>query len=57
MTRVEKDPLVRTLFFLIKALFVLALFGGIGLLGYALIFDLPAPERDVVIELPAPSGQ
>ncbi|MEM8791987.1 MAG: hypothetical protein AAGE80_10225 [Pseudomonadota bacterium] len=48
---------MRTLFFLIKVLFVLAIFGGIGLLGYALFFDLPAPERDVVIELPAPSGQ
>ena len=57
LSRAEEDALLRTLFFLIKALFVLALFGGIGMLGYALIFDLPAPERDVVIELPAPSGQ
>lgn len=35
------------MFRLIKVLFYLAVFGGLGLLGYALFFDLPAPQTEV----------
>lgn len=35
------------MFRLIKVLFYLAVFGGIGLVGYALFFDLPAPQSEV----------
>jgi hypothetical protein len=35
--------------FLLKALVVVAIVGGVALVAYALLFDLPAPQRDVVI--------
>ncbi len=35
--------------FLIKAVLVLLVLGGIGLVGYAMFWDLPAPEREIVV--------
>lgn len=35
------------MFRLIKVLFYVAVIGGIGILGYALFFELPAPESEV----------
>jgi hypothetical protein len=35
--------------FLIKAVFVLLVLCGIALVGYAMFWDLPAPEREIVI--------
>jgi len=35
------------MFRLIKVLFYLAVIGGIGIVGYALFFELPAPESEV----------
>lgn len=35
------------MFRLIKILFYLAVFGGIGIVGYALFFELPAPQSEV----------
>lgn len=35
------------MFRLIKILFYLAVIGGIGIVGYALFFELPAPQSEV----------
>jgi hypothetical protein len=35
--------------FLIKAVLLLLVLGGIALVGYAMFWDLPAPEREIVI--------
>ena len=35
------------MFRLIKVLFYLAVIGGIGIVGYALFFELPAPQSEV----------
>lgn len=35
------------MFRLIKVLFYLAIFTGLGILGYALFFELPAPQTEV----------
>jgi hypothetical protein len=35
--------------FLLKSLVVIAVVGGVALVAYALVFDLPPPQRDVVI--------
>lgn len=35
------------MFRVIKLLFYLTIFAGIGLVGYALFFDLPAPQSEV----------
>ena len=35
------------MFRLIKVLFYLAVISGIGIVGYALFFELPAPESEV----------
>lgn len=35
------------MFRLIKILFYLAIIGGIGIVGYALFFELPAPQSEV----------
>ncbi len=35
------------MFRLIKVLFYLAVIGGIGIVGYAMFFELPAPQSDV----------
>lgn len=39
------------MFRLIKFLFYLAIIGGIGLVGYALFFDLPAPQSEVTVQI------
>jgi len=36
------------MFRLIKFLFYLAVIGGIGIVGYALFFELPAPKTEVM---------
>lgn len=35
------------MFRLLKILFYLAVFSGIGVVGYALFFELPAPQTEV----------
>lgn len=35
--------------FLLKSLVAIAVLGGLALVAYALLFELPPPERDVVI--------
>jgi hypothetical protein len=35
--------------FLLKALLVVAVAGGVALVVYALVFDLPSPQRDIVV--------
>ncbi len=37
------------MFRLIKFLFYLAVIAGIALVGYALFFDLPAPQNEVTV--------
>ena len=39
---------------LLKYLFVLALLLAVAFVGYAMVSDLPAPERDKVVEVPLP---
>ncbi len=39
------------MFRLIKILFYLAILGGIGLVGYALFFELPAPTTEVTMPI------
>ncbi len=39
------------MFRLIKFLFYLAVIGGIGLVGYALFFELPAPQNEVTVTI------
>lgn len=39
------------MFRLLKILFYLAIIGGIGLVGYALFFDLPAPQSEVSLPI------
>ncbi|HUF86236.1 MAG TPA: hypothetical protein VMM59_02535 [Thermohalobaculum sp.] len=39
---------------LFKYLFGLALLLAVAFVGYAMFSDLPAPERDKVVELPLP---
>ena len=47
---------MRTLGRLIKFLIVLGVLGTVGLAVYALLFDLPAPERTRIIALPVPGN-
>jgi hypothetical protein len=42
---------------LLKYLILLALLGGIGVAGYALLSELPAPTRDVTAPLPLPGEE
>lgn len=35
--------------FLLKAVGVLVLFGALAFVGYAVLFDLPPPEREVTV--------
>ena len=35
------------MFRLMKVIFYLAVIGGIGIVGYALFFELPAPQSEV----------
>jgi hypothetical protein len=37
--------------FLLKALVFVVVIGAITLLAYALLFDLPSPQRDIVVPL------
>lgn len=41
---------------ILKQLFRIALLAAVGLAGYAVLFDLPAPVRDVVVPLEIGSG-
>ena len=41
---------------ILKYLFGIAVLGLIGLVGYAMIADLPPPMREVVVDLSAPEG-
>ena len=50
---VERAEMIRRL---IKYLFLLALLGAAGVAGYALLFDLPAVQEEVVISV-TPLGQ
>lgn len=38
-----------------KYIFRLVVLAVLGLVGYAMVADLPPPTREVVVELPAPS--
>lgn len=38
----------------LKYLFYLVVLGGLGLVVYAVIADLPPPTREVVVDLPVP---
>jgi hypothetical protein len=35
--------------FFLKALVVLVFLGGLALVAYAVFFDLPSPQRDIVV--------
>lgn len=37
--------------FLLKAIVFVVLIGAVALLAYALLFDLPSPQRDIVVPL------
>ena len=50
--RQEAGPMGRALVYLFR----IAVLAILGLVGYALVADLPPPTQDVVVELPAPSG-
>jgi len=50
---VERAEMIRRL---IKYLLILALLGAAGVAGYALLFDLPAEQEEVVIPV-TPLGQ
>jgi len=39
------------MFRLLKILFYLAIICGIGIVGYALFFDLPAPQSEVTLPI------
>ena len=39
------------MFRLIKFLFYLAVIGGIAVVGYALFFELPAPQNEVTVQI------
>ena len=39
------------MFRLLKILFYLAILSGLGLVGYALFFDLPAPTTEVTLPI------
>lgn len=41
----------------LKYLFYLLVLAGLGLAGYAALFDLPAPTEKVVIPLTPPTGE
>ncbi|MEL6477765.1 MAG: hypothetical protein AAFR17_10605 [Pseudomonadota bacterium] len=45
---------MRTLGRIIKFLIVMSVLSVMGLAAYALLFDLPAPVRERVIDLPLP---
>lgn len=45
---------MRTLGFILRIAILLAFFGLIGLVAYALVSDLPAPERQVIVPLDLP---
>jgi hypothetical protein len=40
----------------LKYLFRIAVLALLGLVGYAMLADLPPPTRDVVVELPLPGA-
>ncbi len=40
----------------LKYLFRIAILALLGLVGYAMLADLPPPTRDVVVELPLPGS-
>ncbi|MEM7189763.1 MAG: hypothetical protein AAF439_09140 [Pseudomonadota bacterium] len=40
----------------LKYLFRLAVLAGLGLVGYAMLADLPPPTKEVVVELPMPGA-
>lgn len=40
----------------LKILFRIAVLALLGLVGYAMLADLPPPTREVVIELPVPGA-
>lgn len=42
---------------LIKYLFPMLVFVGIGFVAYAIFGDLPAPTRDTVLSLPVPQAE
>ena len=42
---------------LIKYLFPMLIFVGIGFVAYAIFGDLPAPTRDMVLTLPVPQAE
>ncbi|MEO1491064.1 MAG: hypothetical protein AAFV19_02790 [Pseudomonadota bacterium] len=39
----------------LKYIFRLVVLAALGLVGYAMVADLPPPTREVVVELPSPS--
>jgi hypothetical protein len=39
--------------FLLKALVFLLFIGALALIGYAVVFDLPAPQSDIVVPVEA----
>jgi hypothetical protein len=39
----------------LKYIFRLVVLAALGLVGYAMVADLPPPTREVVVELPPPS--
>ncbi len=41
---------------IIKVILILVVLGALGLSGYALVSDLPAPTRPVVEDLPLSAG-
>ncbi|MEM0921710.1 MAG: hypothetical protein AAGI13_01610 [Pseudomonadota bacterium] len=45
---------MRTLGRIIKFLILIGVLGVAGLAGYALLFDLPPPVREQMIDLPLP---
>ncbi|MEM7239167.1 MAG: hypothetical protein AAF317_19530 [Pseudomonadota bacterium] len=48
---------MRTLGFILRIAILLAFFGLIGLVAFALVSDLPAPERQIVVPLEIPVDQ
>jgi hypothetical protein len=42
---------------LIKYLFPMLLFVGVGFVAYAIFGDLPAPTHDTVVTLPVPQAE
>lgn len=40
----------------LKFIFRIAVLGVLGLVGYAMIADLPPPTREIVVDLPVPGA-